>query len=311
LAIASGFRIGNARTRKAELLLLRDFLLGQLGAEEDIATAQRIGRLLIAGGLHAEDAELPSCLGRPKRPRVPSEKVQRSFAAAAADEADLFLAPLSCQLKLCILSGEGDCGVSRRLPQPALPFAIFPRSRRSGNLELWTNPFCRAEGELQVVGHAGQPLHLALRNASEPTTALKSLLDCWRRQYLAPKWPEFLLDRDCSWIPSSSHKRPRLVEFSSSRATASRPPGSGSASLSLGALLRWQLFASPTSRSNRPSCSSTRRTSPSRSSASKSPRPRPCAAQHAATFTWSEPGTSILQAGTDRRSWIDRTTKSA
>eukprot|EP00439_Symbiodinium_sp_Y106_P008304 s5916_g1.t1 len=60
LAIASGFRIGNARTRKAELLLLRDFLLGQLGTEEDTATAQRIGRLLIAGGLHAEDAELPS-----------------------------------------------------------------------------------------------------------------------------------------------------------------------------------------------------------------------------------------------------------
>ncbi|CAE7598102.1 unnamed protein product [Symbiodinium sp. CCMP2592] len=196
LAIASGFRIGNARTRKAELLLLRDFLLGQLGTEEDTATAQRIGRLLIAGGLHAEDAELPSCLGRPKRPRVP-EKAQRSFAAAAADEADLFLAPLSCQLKLCILSGEGDCGVSRRLPQPALPFAIFPRCRRSGNLELWTNPLCRLEGELQVVGHAGQPLQLALRNASEPTTALEALLDCWRRQYLAPKWPEFLLDRDC------------------------------------------------------------------------------------------------------------------
>ncbi|CAE7468636.1 POLD2 [Symbiodinium natans] len=198
VALASGFRIGNARTRKAELLLLRDFLLGLLGTEEDIAMSQRVGRLVIAGGVHAADAELPSCLGgRPKRPRLPvSEKARRSFAAAAADEADLFLGPLACHLRLCIMSGEGDCGVSTRLPQLAPPFAIFPRCRRTGNLELWANPHCHVEGDLQVVGHAGQPLQLALRNASEPATALDTLVACWHRRHLAPRWPEFLVDKE-------------------------------------------------------------------------------------------------------------------
>eukprot|EP00439_Symbiodinium_sp_Y106_P024977 s5916_g3.t1 len=229
-------------------------------------------------------------LGRPKRPRVP-EKAQRSFAAAAADEADLFLAPLSCQLKLCILSGEGDCGVSRRLPQPALPFAIFPRCRR---LEVG-KPRALDESALPRRGPAsgcwpcwpafaaGSPQCF---RADDGTGSSARLLvhagvdSTWRPNGPSSFWTETASRSSGGapgcWTPSPSQlgKRPRLGECCSSREIASRRPGSGYPNLSLGAALRWQLFASPTSRLNRPSCSSTRRTSPSRSSASKSPRPQ-------------------------------------
>eukprot|EP00434_Breviolum_minutum_P003655 symbB.v1.2.003214.t1/scaffold166.1/size289592/16 len=74
IALTSGLRIGGASTRKAELLLFRAYLLGELGCAEDKVVSQTIQHLFIAGGLHADEfAETES--GRS------SLKEARSFGA--------------------------------------------------------------------------------------------------------------------------------------------------------------------------------------------------------------------------------------
>ncbi|CAJ1353273.1 unnamed protein product [Effrenium voratum] len=205
LAVASGLRIGG--TRKVELGLLRSFLLGELTEEVPV------DRLIVAGGVHADKhAEMECREGRLKRSWLAGGGVQRPVAAAA-EEADLFLAPLSCRMRLCLQSGEGDCGVSAMLPQPAMPRAIFPRCRC--NLELWSNPASQVISKVQVVGHAGQPLALALREAArgaKPRSAAEIQLQCWREQYLAPVWPDLLAPK--ARCGSSARPDPFSIELS-------------------------------------------------------------------------------------------------
>ncbi|CAK9059717.1 unnamed protein product [Durusdinium trenchii] len=183
LALASGLRLG------AELLLLQSYLLGSLGTAEDRSTAESLQVLLLAGGLHAEEEGE----GAPKRRRFST--AAEAPAAQRADEADLFLAPLAQRLRLYVQTGEGDCGVSTFLPQRAMPRSIFPRSVRSGKLHLWPNPNSCCLGGLQVVGHAGQPLALALRHSSKGEKQMDWLLKSWQKQHLAPLWPELLMNK--------------------------------------------------------------------------------------------------------------------
>ncbi|CAK9059708.1 unnamed protein product [Durusdinium trenchii] len=189
LALASGLRLGAGTTRRAELLLLQSYLLGSLGTAEDRSTAESLQVLLLAGGLHAEEEGE----GAPKRRRFST--AAEAPAAQRADEADLFLAPLAQRLRLYVQTGEGDCGVSTFLPQRAMPRSIFPRSVRSGKLHLWPNPNSCCLGGLQVVGHAGQPLALALRHSSKGEKQMDWLLKSWQKQHLAPLWPELLMNK--------------------------------------------------------------------------------------------------------------------
>ncbi|CAE8581597.1 unnamed protein product, partial [Polarella glacialis] len=261
LALASGLRLGGAGARHAELGLLRDFLLGQAGGPQDRQAAASIVRLVVAGGLHADAAEPePAALSAAKRPRwdTPATALAAastatsstwgrggraaadaaawlkpppsSPAVAAADEADLFLAPLAfAGLTLSILSGEGDCGVNSALPQPPLPGALLPRCRGSNRLELWANPCCHELGNsssrsynnnsnsnsnssnsnsnnssnsnnnsnnvsnLCVLGHAGQPVSSLINLARAGKEALRpidALSACWHCSHLAPTWPD-------------------------------------------------------------------------------------------------------------------------
>eukprot|EP00913_Durusdinium_trenchii_P016657 g15656.t1 len=76
-----------------------------------------------------------------------------------------------------------------------MPRSIFPRSVRSGKLHLWPNPNSCCLGGLQVVGHAGQPLALALRHSSKGEKQMDWLLKSWQKQHLAPLWPELLMNK--------------------------------------------------------------------------------------------------------------------
>jgi len=202
IALASGLHIGGSTPRKAELLLLRAYLLGDLGDTEDRRVAQSIQHFLIAGGLHADEvAEISGRCGLsgPKRRRGGFGSLAATELTVAVEEADLFLAPLGVKgMTLHIQSGEGDCGVSTFLPQEPIPRAIFPRCTRSGNLELRRNPSDHCIAGLQVVGHSGQPLALASRNAPKgaPVSHMDMLLQSWQSQYLAPLWPELLMKAD-------------------------------------------------------------------------------------------------------------------
>eukprot|EP00434_Breviolum_minutum_P003657 symbB.v1.2.003216.t1/scaffold166.1/size289592/18 len=150
--------------------------------------------------------------GVPKRRRGATIAATNPFAAKAAEEADLFLAPLGAKgIKLHIQSGEGDCGVSTFLPQDAMPKAIFPRCTRSGNLELWRNPSDHCIDGVQVVGHAGQPLALASR-AQKAASHLEMLLQSWQTQYLAPLWPELLMKAESTSTAAERQPDPFVIQ---------------------------------------------------------------------------------------------------
>ncbi|CAJ1353271.1 unnamed protein product [Effrenium voratum] len=202
LAVASGLRIGG--TRKVELGLLRSFLLGELTEEVPV------DRLIVAGGVHADKhAEMECREGRLKRSWLAGGGVQRPVAAAA-EEADLFLAPLSCRMRLCLQSGEGLRGDSTKFTTSSI-LSLASRC----NLELWSNPASQVISKVQVVGHAGQPLALALREAArgaKPRSAAEIQLQCWREQYLAPVWPDLLAPK--ARCGSSARPDPFSIELS-------------------------------------------------------------------------------------------------
>ncbi|CAJ1353274.1 unnamed protein product [Effrenium voratum] len=184
LAVASGLRIGG--TRKVELGLLRSFLLGELTEEVPV------DRLIVAGGVHADKhAEMECREGR----------LKRSWLAGGA-------ATSRCR------RGRG-----RPLPGTAqLPHAAMPSKWRRPsrcNLELWSNPASQVISKVQVVGHAGQPLALALREAArgaKPRSAAEIQLQCWREQYLAPVWPDLLAPK--ARCGSSARPDPFSIELS-------------------------------------------------------------------------------------------------
>ncbi|CAL1156494.1 unnamed protein product [Cladocopium goreaui] len=160
------------------------------GTPETVAEGQKVQFKLYVDG---------NGLGGPKRRRGGFGSLAATELTVAVEEADLFLAPLGVKgMTLHIQSGEGDCGVSTFLPQEPIPRAIFPRCTRSGNLELRRNPSDHCIAGLQVVGHSGQPLALASRNAPKgaPVSHMDMLLQSWQSQYLAPLWPELLMKAD-------------------------------------------------------------------------------------------------------------------
>lgn len=243
LAMVSGLRLASANAPHLELGLLRDYLLGLIGTEEDRAVAACISRLLVAGGVH------PIIADAEEKPEVPARKLSSGShtfnkmlgAAGAIDMADLYLAPITYSgITVAVQTGEGDCGVPLSLPQATMPRELFPRCVQSGRFEALANPMDQVyslactdvwmqdvESEkvadqdaevsmgVRVLGTGGQPVTSMVQavanmgDEAEPPTSLflKMLHACWKAQHLAPTWPDAFWQTGILFPSSAARER--------------------------------------------------------------------------------------------------------
>ena len=171
VAMVSGLQIGSPSSNPLSLQLLRDFLMGTSGSDEDTKLASQIVRVIVAGD---------SLFYKP----------DRDPSATSMQEADIFFSELASVLPVDVMSGARD-PTNYCLPQQPLHSGLFPEARRYANMNVKTNPFKLKLGEMVLLGTSGQNLTDILQY-----TNLESGLDALdlvaKARHLAPTAPDTL-----------------------------------------------------------------------------------------------------------------------
>ncbi|KAL7273410.1 DNA polymerase delta small subunit Cdc1 [Rhizina undulata] len=159
VALISGLSIRGEEDDSLETHLLVEWLVGELGGEEDSKDAAKISRLILAGNSLAAFAPLPS--------RDDDKKLSKKYGydAAAYDPSptmalDALLASILPSLPVTIMPGDSDpANVS--LPQQPLHPALFPNAKAylGSVFETGTNPWTGSIDGVKFLGTAGQNLN--------------------------------------------------------------------------------------------------------------------------------------------------------
>merc|ERR1711953_433216 len=108
----------------------------------------------------------------------------------ALREADAFLCDIGAISKVDVLPGRFD-PTNVNFPQKAMLPHLFPRARSCANVRLTSNPYQTDIGDIQVLGHAGQPLQDIMR-CTQIEDPLDVLQLCLEACHLAPTAPDTL-----------------------------------------------------------------------------------------------------------------------
>ncbi|CAH2353937.1 DNA polymerase delta small subunit [[Candida] railenensis] len=202
IAFVSGLNISTEADHSLKLELLKQYLCGELGTEEDISKAQSISRLIIAGDSISPAQSLTNSsisatnFGSKNVSKLDVENI-KIF--------DYFLSELLPSVSITMLPGANDPG-EVCLPQQPLHRAFLQANRKyagSSSLQTVTNP-CWLEDKstgFTILGTSGQNIddikrYLHKREGGikeeDITNSAKLLECCIKWQNIAPTAPDTL-----------------------------------------------------------------------------------------------------------------------
>ena len=159
IALISGLNICQNSDDDLKLEILKQYLVGELGAESDRGANSQISRLIIAGdSIKPDDDSSYDTMDFRTTNNYGSKNISK-FNVKAFEKLDRFLQELLMSLPVSIMPGEND-PVEICLPQQPMHKAIFHSSRQYLNGEYFertTNPqWFTIDGKIRVLGTSGQ-----------------------------------------------------------------------------------------------------------------------------------------------------------
>ncbi|KAF8819790.1 Dna polymerase epsilon subunit B protein [Cardiosporidium cionae] len=167
VAFVSGLHIGETEMNSLSLQLLRDFLLGSCGSDEERALSASITRLIVAGNTFAAS----------------------TTDVSALEEVDAFFAQLAPVLAVDLMPGLND-PTTYSLPQQPLHPVLFKQSRRLTTFKSTTNPYSFLVDKIRFTGTSGQPISdMCAFSSLNALDALCTTAEC---RCIAPTAPDTL-----------------------------------------------------------------------------------------------------------------------
>jgi len=211
LALLSGLFIGAPDENALARSKVVDFLLGRGDTESAQLLGRAVQRVIVCGGTYwvNDSKEVPPGIG----------------------DADTMFSRLAQHLHVDVLPGHKDPS-NLSLPQMPLHPYFFQSAQKCSQFKSVSNPYQCTVGDLQILGHAGQPIRDLMRCTSIPTP-MQALTTCLDASLLAPTAPDtlitqpfdkydpFIIDKTPQVLFSGGHSRAEY-EF---RTQASGNPG--------------------------------------------------------------------------------------
>ncbi|KAM0753286.1 hypothetical protein T439DRAFT_378985 [Meredithblackwellia eburnea MCA 4105] len=203
VALISGLNMGGSDVAEdVRTSLLSEWLVGELGDDEDAQEASKVTRVIIAGNALAA-------------PVIDVEAAKRrygydasTYSAKPTATLDNFLSDILPSVSVDLMPGETD-PVGPFLPQQPLHPAMLPKTAAAGGIEYRTNPFWFEVGGASFFGNSGQPLDDIFKYLdSEDRLAIAQQTLEWA--HMAPTCPDTLwcypfTDQDPFILTQSPH----------------------------------------------------------------------------------------------------------
>ncbi|KAJ3086026.1 hypothetical protein HK102_013588 [Quaeritorhiza haematococci] len=204
IAFASGLSIGDGVHFDIRLQMFMDYLLGELGNEEDQSFSANVVRLVIAGNslakpqVNEDDKKLLKKFGS-EYPSLDSHPTRI---------VDVMLSELCSGMPVDVMPGNKD-PTNCALPQQPMHFAMFPKSCRYSTFNAVTNPYAFELGGASVIGTSGQTIDDIFRYVGTKDR-IRVAAETLNWAHLAPTAPDTLWcypfkDADPFIIPSRPH----------------------------------------------------------------------------------------------------------
>lgn len=169
VALVSGLHVGDSQQDMHPLMLLSEYLTGQLGSAQDHRTQASIVRLIIAGNVMTDPiVELRGTASGSNNDVLKKRAAadQRELTARVT-ALDAFLTTVAATMPVDLMPGPED-PCNYLLPQQPLHSCMLPQATRVSHLGLCTNPHACTIGDVSFLGSSGQPLNDMQKCADAP-----------------------------------------------------------------------------------------------------------------------------------------------
>ncbi|KAI5478420.1 hypothetical protein MNV49_005169 [Pseudohyphozyma bogoriensis] len=166
--------------------VLAEWLLGELGDEEDAKDATKVSRLIIAGNSLATPTVDPEDAAKPKRYGYDSTL----FSSAPTTSFDNFLSTLLPSMSVDIMPGETD-PTGPTMPQQAIHKAMFAEAGQFERFAMRSNPWWCDVGGSGFLGTSGQTLDDIFKYLSSDSR-LEMAAQTLEWAHIAPTCPDTL-----------------------------------------------------------------------------------------------------------------------
>jgi DNA polymerase delta subunit 2 len=203
IALVSGLAIGRDTTDKPlKHHVLMDYLAGRLGGDDEKRFVAQIVRTIFVGNSVDTDSSVAHEPGTMPKTKTTEQLTED---AAPMKNLDELLSTLACAMPVDVMPGVSDPS-NHALPQQSFHACLFPHSARFASFRAVTNPYEASVGGVELLGHAGQPLHSILQStlpaddkmtdgeeeSGETDEALDVLERCLHWRNVAPTAPDLL-----------------------------------------------------------------------------------------------------------------------
>ena len=190
VAFVSGLNLGDSQQDMTHVMLLTEYLTGQLGGDRDHKTQASIVRLIIAGNVMYDVSAAAKGSGsnndvlRKKAAEDQRELADRLHAL------DVFLTTVAAAMPIDVMPGAKDpCNFL--MPQQPFHKCMLPQATRLSTLSLCTNPHACDIAGVSFLGTSGQPLD-DMQKYLPGEDRLETLAQTLRFQHVAPTAPDTL-----------------------------------------------------------------------------------------------------------------------
>eukprot|EP00316_Scyphosphaera_apsteinii_P008485 CAMPEP_0119338688 /NCGR_PEP_ID=MMETSP1333-20130426/96663_1 /TAXON_ID=418940 /ORGANISM="Scyphosphaera apsteinii, Strain RCC1455" /LENGTH=446 /DNA_ID=CAMNT_0007350035 /DNA_START=6 /DNA_END=1346 /DNA_ORIENTATION=+ len=186
VCLVSGLHMGHMQQDMLPLMLLSEYLTGQLGGFDDHRLQASIVRLVIAGNVMCDPIAEPGAVDVLKKMTA----TEQQGLAKSVHSLDTFLTAVCAALPVDLMPGSDD-PCNYLLPQQPLHHCLLPQASRLATLNLCTNPHHFTVGGVSFLGSSGQPIE-DMQRYSYGDERLQTLTATIHMQHMAPTAPDTL-----------------------------------------------------------------------------------------------------------------------
>jgi len=186
VALVSGLHMGRSEHDMLPIMLLTEYLTGQLGGLDDHRLQASIVRLVIAGNTLCDPGNEASSVGVDALKKM-STTDQRGLASCIGS-LDAFITAVSAAMPVDLMPGSDDpCNFL--LPQQPFHQCLLTQASRLSTLTLCTNPHNFSVSGVNFLGSAGQPLD-DMQRYLPGDDRLHTLSEALRMRHIVPTAPD-------------------------------------------------------------------------------------------------------------------------
>ncbi|CAG9793807.1 unnamed protein product [Diatraea saccharalis] len=181
IVLLSGLNMAsNKSDHLFSLHLLLEWLSGLSGTTEYQEEVSKIVRVIIAGGLFANNA---------------NEELNESSVIASADSVDAFCSAVSSVAPLDLMPGSKD-PAGAMLPQKPLHYCLFPKANEFKSFNRVSNPYECEVGGVLCLGTSGESVK-DIKRYSKLETDLEVMKKTLQWRHIAPTCPDTIPCTPC------------------------------------------------------------------------------------------------------------------